>query len=144
MSYAVHAVSVILIAAGFLFFCATSVGIIRFPDFYCRMHAAGKGDTLSTMLILAGLALLNVEHLAWGAVLVSVKILFIAVFIFLASPTATHAIIDAGFHSGIKPWTHGDPREACDAARQDAAEDSRRPGEGDGDGPRGGEGGDPA
>jgi multicomponent Na+:H+ antiporter subunit G len=35
-------------------------------------------------------------------------------FIFLASPTATHAIIDAGYESGIKPWAKGNNREGQD------------------------------
>jgi len=96
----------ILMGAGLFFFFATTVGILRFPDFYSRMHAAGKGDTLSSLLLFSGLALLN---LAGGPptfdnVLVSLKILAILVFIFLASPTATHAIIDAGYASGIEPW----------------------------------------
>ena len=69
------------------------------------VHAAGKGDTLSTTLILGGLALYNLSHWSGDALLVSLKIAFIAVFIFMASPTATHAIIDAGYEYGEKPWT---------------------------------------
>ncbi len=101
----IEVISIVLISAGFLFFFATSVGVVRLPDFYCRMHAAGKGDTLSTVLILTGLALYNVNHFSGDTLLVSVKIMFIAVFIFLASPTASHAILDAGFESGAEPWT---------------------------------------
>jgi len=100
-------ISMVLIASGFVFFFATSLGLVRLPDFYCRMHAAGKGDTLSTVLILAGLALYNLGHFSGETLLVSVKIMFIAVFIFMASPTATHAIIDAGYHSGAIPWSKG-------------------------------------
>ena len=106
-------VSALLLAAGFFFFLATSIGIIRFPDFYCRMHAAGKGDTLSTLLMLTGLALLHVEHFSGAALLVSIKIMFIAVFIFLASPTACHAILDAGFSSGDAPWVRKDRDETA-------------------------------
>ena len=39
---------------GLVFFLGSAVGMVRFPDFYTRMHAAGKGDTLSTMLMLLG------------------------------------------------------------------------------------------
>ncbi len=106
-------VSTLLIAAGFFFFFATSIGIIRFPDFYCRMHAAGKGDTLSTLLMLTGLALLNLEHFSVAALLVSIKIMFIVVFIFMASPTASHAILDAGFSSGDAPWVRKDGEETA-------------------------------
>ena len=94
-----------LMLAGLFFFFATTVGLLRFPDFYTRMHAAGKGDTLSSLLILLGLAIYNLQHISAGNLLVAVKILFILMFIFLASPTATHAIIDAGYESEVKPWS---------------------------------------
>jgi len=96
----------LLMVAGLFFFFATTIGILRFPDFYSRMHAAGKGDTLSSLLLLSGLALVNLAGapLTFDNILVSLKIMAILVFIFLASPTATHAIIDAGYASGIEPW----------------------------------------
>ena len=95
---------IILVVTGLFFFFATTVGILRFPDFYSRMHAAGKGDTLSSLLMLTGLALYEFHEPSLADILVGIKILLIIVFIFLASPTATHAIIDAGFASGVKPW----------------------------------------
>jgi multicomponent Na+:H+ antiporter subunit G len=93
-----------LIITGLVFFFATTVGLLRFPDFYSRMHAAGKGDTLSSLLMLGGLALYEIHDFNLATILVSVKILLIVAFIFMASPTATHAIMDAGFESGVKPW----------------------------------------
>ena len=96
--------TVTLSMAGLFFFFATTIGLLRFPDFYSRMHAAGKGDTLSSLLMLLGLAIYNLHHISTGSILVTVKILLIIMFIFLASPTATHAIIDAGYESEIKPW----------------------------------------
>ena len=98
-------VVIMLTVTGLLFFFATTVGILRFPDFYSRMHAAGKGDTLSSLLMLLALALYNFHEINLANLLVAVKILLIVVFIFMASPTATHAIIDAGFESGVQPWT---------------------------------------
>jgi len=95
---------VILLLAGLFLFFATTVGILRLPDFYSRMHAAGKGDTLSSLLMLLGLALYEFHELNLDTVLVALKILLILVFIFMASPTATHAITDAGYESGVKPW----------------------------------------
>lgn len=94
-----------LMLIGLFFFFGTSVGLIRFPDFYSRMHAAGKGDTLSTVLLLTGLALYHLHHFSFDNVLVSLKIMSIVLFVFLASPTATHAIMDAGFEAGVKHWT---------------------------------------
>jgi multicomponent Na+:H+ antiporter subunit G len=100
----INYLTMLLIAGGLFFFFSTTIGVLRFPDFYTRMHAAGKGDTLSSLLILLGLAVYHLQHLSGGSILVAIKILFILVFIFLASPTATHAIIDAGYESEIKPW----------------------------------------
>ena len=95
---------ILLLVTGVFFFFATTVGILRFPDFYSRMHAAGKGDTLSSLLMLAGLALYEFHEFNLATVLVGLKILLIIVFIFMASPTATHAITDAGYESGVLPW----------------------------------------
>jgi len=101
----IHAIAAVLIIIGLLSFCTTTIGIIRFPDFYARMHAAGKGDVTSSVFIFAGIALYNLVPFSFAELLVSLKIMFIPVFIFLASPTATHAIIDAGFEMGIQPWS---------------------------------------
>lgn len=91
--------SILLIVSLFfacLFFIGTSVGILRFPDFLTRMHAAGKGDTLSTMLfVLAAIFYTLLEH-PHGSFLVCLKLLFIIIFIFIGSPTATHALTDVG------------------------------------------------
>lgn len=110
----INVLTITLTVTGLFFFFATTVGVLRFPDFYTRMHAAGKGDTLSSLLILLALALYNLHHLSTGNILVAIKIIFILVFIFLASPTATHAIIDAGYESKITPWDKGDNREEND------------------------------
>ncbi len=40
--------------------------------------------------------------------LVSLKIIFIVAFIFITSPTATHAIADAGLRAGLVPWVKKD------------------------------------
>jgi multicomponent Na+:H+ antiporter subunit G len=96
--------------AGFFFFTGGAVGILRFPDFYSRLHPAGKLDTLGLLLALIALALFNLHHFSLGTVLTSLKIFLIVVFVFLASPTATHAIVDAGVRAGLDPWTKGEKR----------------------------------
>ena len=98
-------VVIVLTTTGLLFFFATTIGLLRLPDFYSRMHAAGKGDTLSSLLMLLALVLYNFHEINLANLLVALKILLIVVFIFMASPTATHAIIDAGYEADIKPWT---------------------------------------
>ena len=101
-------VSGALIVAGLVFFFGASVGILRFPDFYTRMHAAGKGDSLSSVLILAGFALQQLHHLELGEILVALKILAIGLFVVLTSPTSTHALMEAGYDDGMKPWSKGE------------------------------------
>lgn len=98
-------VSIVLISAGLFFFIVGTLGILRFPDFYTRVQAAGKCDSLAAVLILVGIAVYNLGDLSLATVLVSIKILFIAAFVFISSPTATHAITDAALLIGVKPWT---------------------------------------
>ena len=83
------AVAAVLVCLGVFFLLMGAVGLVRFPDFYARMHAAGKCDTLGALLVLVGLAAFH------GVSLPSAKILLIAVFVFLTSPTATHAVARA-------------------------------------------------
>jgi multicomponent Na+:H+ antiporter subunit G len=92
-------VAAIFIVSGAFFFLTATIGLLRFPDFYTRMHATGKGDTLGSLLILFGLALHN------GFSLPSLKIILIAVFIFITSPTATHSIAKAALKNKIPLWT---------------------------------------
>ena len=95
----------ILAGAGLLFFLGAAVGLYRFPDFYTRMHAAGKGDTLSSLLILAGFALITLEGFSATDWLLVGKVLAIVLFIMLTSPTSTHALMRAGFEDGVEPVT---------------------------------------
>ena len=107
--------AIILVVCGtFLFFTGT-VGLIRLPDFYCRMHATGKCDTLGALLALTGLAIYN------GFNLVSLKIFFIVIFIFLANPTATHAIGRAALVNHVPPWTKDPSSGGSDPAPEELA-----------------------
>ncbi len=94
----VNIVAGLFILAGFFFFFTATLGLLRLPDFYTRLHATGKGDTLAVLYSLIGLAIYH------GFNITSAKILFIAVFMFLAQPTATHAISRAAFGCGYLPW----------------------------------------
>ncbi len=91
----------ILLALGCFFIIVASIGIVRFPDFYSRMHPAGKCDTLGQLLVLSGLIVYE------GFTLVSIKLLIIIILIFIVNPTATHALAKAAYLSGVKPWEKG-------------------------------------
>ena len=105
--------SVAFILAGLVFFIGGAVGLIRFPDFYTRTHAAGKGDTLSSLLVILGFSIHELHDFvsfqeSWLTLLVILKLLGISVFILITSPTSTHALMDAGWEDGTKPEIHRD------------------------------------
>ena len=85
------------LVAGGIFCVVGALGMLRMPDFYTRMHAASVIETLGAGLILLGLLLQA------GLTLVAVKLLFVGVLIFFASPTATHALARAALVRGLKP-----------------------------------------
>lgn len=73
------------------------IGLLRFPDFYTRLHAAGTTDTLCAALFLFGLGL------QIGLTLASLKLLLIFMFLYLTSPTASHSLANAAMIGGLKP-----------------------------------------
>ena len=90
-------VSAVLVVAGAVFALIGGIGIVRLPDFFARIHGAGITDTLGAGLILTGLMFLS-PH--W---LVTVKLVAILTFLWITSPTATHALANAALGAGLKP-----------------------------------------
>jgi len=110
MPVVLSALTVLLILTGLFFFVAGTVGLLRFPDVYTRIHAATKCDTLGAGLIL--LALL----LTWSHGITSVKELLIVGFLWLTNPVAAHLIGRAAYHAesarggpGAKPAKPAEP-----------------------------------
>ena len=97
---------------GLIFFFGSAVGMVRFPDFYTRMHAAGKGDTLSTMLMLGGFGLVTMEDFSVGSWLLLIKILAVILFIYLTTPTSSHALMRAAFEDDEMPMTEDDLKKS--------------------------------
>jgi multicomponent Na+:H+ antiporter subunit G len=95
--HALYAVSVGAMALGLVFVVAGATGVMRLPDFYTRMHAAGVTDTLGAELIILGLMLQAPD---WQTV---AKLLLAGLLLFLTSPTSTHAIANAAHRAGHKP-----------------------------------------
>ena len=80
------------------FLCVSGgVGILRFPDFYTRMHAVGVTETLATTMILIGLMLQNPDGL------VVLKLMIILLMTLFISPTASHALASAAVHNNLMP-----------------------------------------
>jgi multicomponent Na+:H+ antiporter subunit G len=96
---------IVFLISGLLFFTGGAVGIIRMPDFYTRLHPAGKLDTMGILMTMTAVALYNLDDFSISTLLSSIKIILIVAFLFITSPTATHAIVDAGVRAGLGPWT---------------------------------------
>ena len=111
------AVSWVLLMIGSLLLITGALGMLRLPDFYTRMHAAGITDTLGADLILLGMMVQA------GLTLVTVKLLLIGAFLFFTSPTSTHAIANAAFTSGLKPQVADDAEVTDDAEDSGGGED---------------------
>lgn len=95
-------IEILLIVAGVFTMLTGALGVLRFPDFYTRLHAAGKGDTLGQGLVLLALMI------PAGFTTDLLKLAIIIVFIFILNPTATHALARAAWIAGLRPWTTSD------------------------------------
>ncbi len=98
MDNVIHYASLFLFAAGSFFVITGALGLLRFPDFYTRMHASGVTDTLGADLILWGMILQ-----ADGDWLLIAKLLIIMLFLMFTSPVSTHSIAHAAWVGGLNP-----------------------------------------
>lgn len=94
----------VLLAAGALLLLSGAVGLLRFPDFYTRIHAAGITDSAGAGLILLGLL---AQGAGWAT---GIRLLIIMVFLAVTSPTATHLLAHAARRDGVPVWVDGEPR----------------------------------
>ena len=74
-----------------------TVCVLRFPDFYTRLHAASVTDTAAATLALLGMALLAPSF----AVVFKLGVVWL--FLFLTGPTSSHAIANAAHVAGLQP-----------------------------------------
>ncbi|WP_125152387.1 monovalent cation/H(+) antiporter subunit G [Clostridium rectalis] len=81
----------LFLIGGLFFFLVGTVGILRFPDVFTRVHSAAKCDTLGLFLSLIGLIIFN------GFNVISLKIILVIIFVWITNPTATHLIGKAEF-----------------------------------------------
>lgn len=88
----------LFLGLGVVFSVIGGIGMLRLPDFYTRMHAAGMIDTMGAGMILLGLMLQG------GWTIVTIKLVLIGVFIFFTSPVSTHAVAKAALSSGLEPY----------------------------------------
>ncbi|OEF97860.1 monovalent cation/H(+) antiporter subunit G [Desulfuribacillus alkaliarsenatis] len=89
------------IVTGFLFSIIATIGVLRLPDFYTRIHASGKNETLGLMLVLLGVAIYE------GFTLNSTKLLFITIFVLIFNAAGVHVLSRAAYKAGVRPWKKG-------------------------------------
>lgn len=103
MSMLLEWLSWALLGIGSLLLIIGGIGLIRFPDFYSRVQAAGLTDTLVSIAILLGLALQA------DSIPVIAKLLFTLLFLLFTGPTAAHALAKAARHDALTPWRPDQP-----------------------------------
>lgn len=98
------------ILSGSFFSIVGAAGVLRFPDFWSRLHAMSISDSAGVILLLIGMALQA------GLTLITVKLFIILAFLFITGPTSTHAVANAALVSGLKPKSAVEPDAIDDEA----------------------------
>lgn len=97
MALAIDILSWVFLVAGGIFCIIGTVGLLRLPGVFARLHGASVVDTLGMGFIIIGLILQA------GFTLVAAKLVIIAALVLLTTPVATHALAQAALHAGIRP-----------------------------------------
>ena len=103
------------LAIGTLALVVGSLGLIRLPDVFSRIHAVGMMDTAGVGFIVLGMMIHE------GFSLISVKLAAVAVFLFFTSPIATHAVAQVAHKSGFSPVATGAATSTKKVARKNPA-----------------------
>jgi multicomponent Na+:H+ antiporter subunit G len=104
MQMVLDVTSAALCVAGALFFLAGTIGLLRFPDIYTRLHALTKADNLGLGMIALGVVL------QVGSWTVALKVILVWILALIASATACNLIAAAASRGGVRPWQVADER----------------------------------
>ena len=88
----------VLLVAGAVFFFAGTLGLLRFPDVYTRLHAIAKADNLGLGMIVFGLAL-RADNV-W----IALKLLLVWLLMLVASAIVGTLIARRARERGVQPW----------------------------------------
>lgn len=105
MAILLDIVTFLCLAVGVASMLIGSYGLLKLPDMFARMHAAGMVDTLGLGLIMVGLIVQA------GFSLISFKLFLIIVFVIYTGPAVTHALAQAALNAGVKPLLRDDPQD---------------------------------
>mgnify|MGYP002780480294 CR=1 FL=1 len=101
-------VALIIITIGVFFTLVSSIGLVRLPDLYTRVHAAGKAGTLGIVGVLLGVGIYYIGQQNFPIVL---RMLALIAFFFLTAPVAAHMLDRAAFLTGVKPMDGTQPND---------------------------------
>ncbi|GAG27555.1 unnamed protein product [marine sediment metagenome] len=96
-------ISGVLATLGVGFYCAGTIGLLRFPDLFTRLHVLTKADNVGLGLIVSAA---SITADSWLEVMF---LLLLWVVVMFAGATSAHAVARAALRSNIDPWSR-DPR----------------------------------
>lgn len=111
MAIILDIVTFVFLVAGSASMLIGGYGLLKLPDVFARMHAAGMIDTLGLGLIMVGLILQA------GLSLVTFKLFLIIVFVLYTSPAVTHALAHACLNNGVEPLLDQSPKKGEDPSK---------------------------
>ncbi len=91
-------VSLLLLVIGGFFFLAGTIGLLRFPDVYSRLHALTKADNVGLGFIVLGLSLQSDSFVVVG------KLVLIWLLVLLSGSSVAHLIAKRALKKGIRLW----------------------------------------
>lgn len=98
MHVAIDALTWACILAGLFFMIVGTIGVVRMPDVFTRLHAAGMTDTMGAGFLILGMCLQA------GFTLLALRFLLVYAFLLFTSPIATHALARAALSGGVEPY----------------------------------------
>lgn len=100
----------LLLGAGFTFLA--TLGVVRFPDLYTRLHAASKAGVVGGGLILLVVAIMSQDAA------VAIRAIIGIVFLLLTTPLSAHLLAKASQSAGYVPLGMVDTSESTINADQ--------------------------
>ncbi len=87
----VYSVAAVLLILGSAFALFASLGVLRFPDLYSRLHAAALAGSVGCTLIFAAVALVS------GDIQVAIRAFLGILFLLLTTPIAAHILARSSY-----------------------------------------------
>ncbi|WDM85022.1 monovalent cation/H(+) antiporter subunit G [Ehrlichia sp. JZT12] len=92
----------VILGLGIFLVITSIVGIMRFPNFYTKIHPAGITDSLGASFILIGAAMQSEFSIF------TLKVLLLICFLWITSTTASYALANSAYHNDKKGKNNAD------------------------------------